>query len=884
MIWLRMAAGAIRALFCGKRDEKELEDELGSYIQAATEEKMRDGMGPEAAWRAARAETGSTAAIRDYVRDAGWESLLEDLWHDLGYGIRLLRNNLGFTLVAVLTLAMGIGLNAAVFSAVYAVLINSLPYPHPDRLVMVWERVHLPTYNSERNDPTPGDFADWKGASTVFQDMAAIRYRSFSLTGAGEPQQVEGEAVSSSLFSVVQVKPELGRTFTAEEDRVGAKVVVMGHELWASRFGSDPAIVGKAILLDDEGYTVIGIMPPGFHFPDPDDRLWVPISFSTAELANRGSHYLRIVGRLQPGVTLAQADAQLQAIAARMTALYPQTNTGETVNLVSLRDQVVGAVQKTLLVLLGAVGLVLLITCVNLANMLLARASARRREMAIRTALGASPARIARQVVTESVLLAGLGGTLGLVLAAEVAGGLRLLNPSSVPRANEIVIQWPVFLFTAIVSLLTGILFGIAPALACARSNVQDAMRRSLRERGSNSRLSARNLLVVAQTALGVMVIVGAGLLLRSFMRLQQTPLGFQPQQLLTLRVIPRGEKYQLSQQRTAFYQQVMERIEALPGVRSAAAVSFIPLTFAGGSKGFTVEGREAAQPGQLPMADYDVVTPGYFRTLQTPLLAGRDFTWSDTPQSQAAILINQSMARRYWGHQDPIGRRIKECRAEQSCPWLTVIGIVGDMREYDVPRTPRPTVYFPATQFASPRGVLRDWVIRTSGDPLNVAQSVREAIRSVDATLPVSRVQTMEQVRSASIMPQQFSLVLFGSFALLALLLAAVGIYGVVSYAVSRSTHEIGVRMALGANARAVLAMVLGNALRLALAGIAIGVLAALAASQVMSALLFGVSAADPLTFVGVALLVAAVTLTASYIPARRAARVDPLVALRYE
>ena len=883
---LRQLFHRLRFLFRRAKLECDFDEEMSAHLELAIEENLRRGLSPAEARRQALVRFGGLQQTREQHREAHGLPLFENLVRDLRFALRTLGKSPGFTAVAVLTLALGIGANTAIFSVVYAVLLKALPYPQADRLVMVYENVRLANYQNDRNEVSPGNFSDWTKQNTVFENMAAYRNRSFNLIGTGEPLRVEGELVSANFFTALQIHPELGREFIAEEDRPGpSHVVVMSDGLWRGRFGRDPQILGKKLLLDGEGYEVVGVAPAGFHFPDSDDQLWVPLVMTGAERENRGSHFLEVFARLKPGATLEKAQAEMSVIAGHLTALYPDSNTGQTVNLVPLEEDLAGPVRPTLLVLWGAVGLVLLIVCANVANLLLARASARHREIAIRLALGASRHRLFRQLLTESTLLALSGCLFGLLLAHWGVSALKLLAASRLPRTDEFSLDASVLAFSLAIAILAGLISGLAPALQTGDKNLHDTLRSGTRESAMGSPLGGRNLLVVVETAVGVVVVIGAGLLLRSFLRIEQIPLGFEPQGALTFRVIPRGQRYSEPSQRAAFYRQAVEQIGAIPGVQSAAAVTFIPLTFFRGSKGFTIEGRPPIAPGQIPMAGYDVVSPGYFSSLRIPVREGRDFSWSDTTETQPVILINEAMARTYWPGEDPLGKRIRQGSPnDQQFPWLTVVGIVGDIREFDPLTAPRPTMYFPITQFAEPGGILRDWVVRTAGDPLKVASSVRAAVWSVDKDLPVTRVRTMDEVRSTSIASERLNLLLFVLFASVALVLATVGIFGVMAYSVAERTREIGIRVALGARGNDVLKLVLAQGFRVAGLGLLLGLVAAFALTRLMAGMIYGVSSTDAATFSTVALLLAAVALGACYIPARRALRVDPMVALRYE
>ncbi len=861
----------------------DLDRELRAHLENEADEQRERGLTADEAQYAARRALGSETIIREDVRALSAWAVLDDVAQDLRYGLRLLKKHPAFAIVAALTLALGVGATTAIFSVVNAVLLRPLPYAEADRLAMVWENVNLPQYKNAQNTPAPGNFRDWRDENSTFTDLAAMRGTAFSLTGNSDPIRVDGAMVSASLFRLLQVEPVLGRTFTADEDRAApSRVVLIGHSLWTDRFGSSPSIIGQTLQLNDEPYSVVGVMPRGFRFPDAEDLLWVPLGLTPQQLANHGSHFLRVLGRLKPGVTLAQAQVDLDAIAARLTAQYPDSNTSVGVTILSLPEQTVGDVRRPLLVILGIVGLLLLMVCANIGNLLLARASARGREFAVRAALGASRRRMLRQLLAESILLATLGGALGLALAWWGVSALRWLAPTDLPRVTDIAVNGSVAAFNFTIAILAGVVSGIIPALQSQARDLHDSLKDETRASATRARLRARNLLVIVETALGVVVLVGAGLLLRSFVRLSNVPVGFKSEGVLTFRVALPAARYRTDVQRTAFYQQVSERLQALPGVSSAAAISFLPLSMSGRTTGVSVEGEPPPAPGQARFVDFRTVSPGYFATMSIPMLAGRDVAWSDTNATPSSIVISETTARSFWPNGDAIGKRIKSGGPQDNTPWLTVVGVVGNVRQLDLVRLPRPAMYIPAAQDRATGDTLRDWVVRTSADSSALVPAVRSVIWSVDSTLPITRVQTLDQVKSASTASQQFNLLLVGLFAVLALVLAAVGVYGVTAYSVSQRTRELGIRVALGARPGALLKLVLAHGARLTLIGLAIGTMAALALTQVMSTLLFGVGARDPMTFVGVALLLLAVSLGASFVPAHRATRVDPVVALR--
>jgi putative ABC transport system permease protein len=792
--------------------------------------------------------------------------------------------NPAFTLIAILALALGIGANSAIFSVVNAILLRPLPYTNPDQLVVIWENAtHL---GFPKNTPAPANFLDWQKQSTVFGGMAAFAERSFNLTGVGEPERLEGRRVSANLFDVLGVKAILGRTFVPEEDKPGTKVVVLNEGLWRSRFGGDETIIGRAVTLNGESYTVIGVVPGSVRLPafgNWRDRVWVPLAFTPEEASERGNHFLEVIARMKSGVILPTAEAEMQTIAARLAAEYPQFNTRIGTVVIPLREEVVGNMKPALLILLGAVAFVLLIACANVANLLLARAAVRQKEMALRLALGADRARLTKQLLVESVMLSLLGAVVGLAFAY---AGLRMLTrfiPADVAQADTIAIDGKVLLFTVMVALVTGLIFGLAPASQASHFNLNDTLKEGGRNSGAGvggKRL--RSTLVIVEVAVSFILLIGAGLLINSFMHLRNLDPGFRADHLLAMNVDLSEVKYPDTARRIAFFDEVVRRVQTLPGVQSMAVAGNLPFTYHGDSMGIAVEGIADPQPDQWPDVIWRTIGPNYFNTMGIPLVRGRDFNDQDTLESTLAVVVSEKLAKLYWPNENPIGKRIKPGATTDKSPWRTVIGVVRDVRQNDFIAEPKMQMYFSFRQVKSL--VANALVVRTSVDPLSLASSVRNAIWAVDKDQPVSNVDAMEHIVAGAVARQRFSMLLLAIFAGIALVLAAVGIYGVMSYSVAQQTREIGIRMALGARHSDVLKMTVKQGAQLVGAGLAIGLVVAFGLTRVMTSLLFGISATDPVTFLSIGGVLLAVALLASYIPALRATRVDPMVALRYQ
>jgi putative ABC transport system permease protein len=807
--------------------------------------------------------------------------MIDSTLGDIKFGIRMLVKSPGFTAVAVLSLALGIGANTAIFSLVDAVLIRPLPYQRADRLMMIWgdaSRIGFP-----RNDLSPADYNDIKARNTVFEGVAAIDSHSFNLTGEGEPEKIYAQAVTYDVFPLLGVSPLLGRGFSADEDRPDAnRVAILSYGLWQRRFGADPGIVGREILLDGQNTTVIGIMPAHFELLDKYISMWVPIAFGPAELGQRYNHYLTVMARLKDGVTQVQAQGDVESISEQIVN-EQGPEYGLSLFVLSLRDQLAGSVRLALLVLLAAVGCALLIACANLANLQLSRAAARQKEIAVRTALGARRLRLMRQLLIESILLSLLGGAAGLVVARSSLTFLQQLVPGSMAASTSISIDSKLLAYAVLLSMVTALLSGIAPAFQAAGLNLGEALKQAGGRTGlaaSSSRL--RKSLVICEVALSLTLLAGAGLLIETFANLRRLDAGFRPENVLTMRTSLPHSRYHESGKRSAFYHQVLERIAALPGVQNAGYTTSVPLSWKGGTGWFEVEGK---LPGPGQDANFREISPDYFRAIGTSLVEGRFFDDHDTARSQPVAIINQTMASEFWPNEPAIGKRFRPGNFP-SHPWLTIVGIVGDTRQMGLQKAVKAEMYFPSDQapeeyyFFAPR----DLVIRTAANPERLAVAAREAVWSVDPQQPVSNIQTMDEIVAEEITDQRMAMILLGVLAALALSLAAVGVYGVLSYAVSQRTQEIGVRMALGAHRSTILMMILGDGGRVVAIGAGLGLIASLLFTRLMSSLLFGVGARDPFILIFVVIVLALISLAACLVPARRASSIDPLTAIRYE
>jgi putative ABC transport system permease protein len=882
MKWFNVFMARFRALRQRDAVLNDIDEELRAHIEMEIEANRELGMTPDEAHRSAAKSFGNLGSMRDLAYEVKGGGFLETLWQDLRYSGRMLVKNPGFTLIAVLTLGLGIGANTAIFSIVNAVLLRPFAYEAPEQLVIPGESQTGTRGNTSLSYP---NFADWKDDRKVFTGASAVRSNeNFNLTGSGEPERLQGRLVSAGFFSLLGIKPLLGRDFLAEDDRPGATpTVILSYGLWSRRFGNDQGIVGKQITLNNQSYTVIGVSPQDFQYGLEAD-VTIPIGLQAERFKARGADPgISAVARLKPNVSLQQAETELNLLYAQLEQQYPDSNTSRRVYLTPLHESFVGNVRQPLLILLGAVGLVLLIACANVANLLLVRSSTRRREISVRVALGASRGRIIRQLLTESVWLAAIGGLLGILLAHWGTSFIAYQLPDGIPRLREAYVDLRVLGFTLAVSLMTGLLFGLAPALQASRLNLTEALKEG--DRGSaGTRQRLRSVLVVSEVALTLTLLVGAGLLIQSFRRVLQVDPGFKPQNLLTMQVsVNNPDGHQIA----TFFQQLQENVRKLPGVKSVAVSNGLPLGVANNPI-FIILGRPLPEKGKEPGGTRYTVSPDYFQTMGIELLRGRLFNAQDRPDTPSVVIIDEALVQQHFQNEDPIGKRLAQSTSGE--PSHEIVGVVRHVEHnnLDAQAQRRPQFYFNFNQIPSERlpGSTRriNVLTRTDVEPSSLTGAVRAEIAALNKDQAVFNVRTMEEIVSQNVAPRRFSMLLLTVFAVVALLLASIGIYGMLSYAVAQRTREIGLRMTLGAQRGDVLRLVIAHGMKLALVGVVLGLIAALALTRTMSNLLFGVSATDPVTFVGIALLLALVALLACWVPARRATRVDPMIALRYE
>jgi predicted permease len=868
--------------------EEELDEELRGHLQMAVRERIERGEPLEEAEAAVRREFGNVVLVKEVTREMwGWV-WLEQLIQDLKYGLRSMRRAPGFTIIAVLTLGLGIGANTAIFSLVNAILLRQLPFKNPEQLVAV---------DSKRTDPgkhpfTIPDFIDYRDQNQTLEQLAAYANWSASLTGSGEAERVQGMRISANAFQLLGVEAEVGRALIPDDDTPGRQhVVVLSHGLWQRRYGADPRLVGQTLSLNGNSYTIVGVLAPQFIFPIREAELAVPLAPDADpwRSARTSTNFLRAIARLKPGITLAQAEAELTSIAGRMRQQYPVANENKLgMTLTPLNEVVVGDYRHALWMLLGAVGFVLLIASINLASLSLARASTRHREMAIRTAHGATRWRLIRQMTTENLLLALSGGLIGLLLAWWGINFLLALSPAGMPRLSEVGLDARVLVFTLAVSLLSGSIFGILPAVTASRVNLNEELKSG--GRGGNDgtgRNRVRSFLIVAEIAISLVLLLSAGLLIKSFSRLQEVRPGFESENLLAVRLSLPRTRYANRDALISFDEQLQPLLEALPGVSAVGAVSALPLSGTRASIEFTIEGRQSPR-NEVWRSDYRIASNGYFRAMKIPLLRGREFSEQDNARTTPVAIVSETLARRFWPDGNPVGARVLVDDNNQGPRPVEIVGVVGDVKHLSLEDEPTPHVYLPLRQLHED-GVVwmtnnQYWLIRSGVSPQNLASAVQREIRKVDPDVPASNIKTMEQYLSDSVSPRRFNLWLLTVFAAAALVLATVGIYGVMSYSVAQRTREIGVRMALGAQRRDILRMVVGHGMLLAVSGLAAGLVGALALSRLMGGLLYQVSTTDPATYILLTFFLLLVTLAACLVPARRATKVDPMVALRYE
>jgi putative ABC transport system permease protein len=808
---------------------------------------------------------------------------MQILWQDLRYGARMLLKNPGFTLVAIITLALGIGANTAIFSVVNGVLLKPLPYREPQQLIRVFER----SRTQPKFPMSGGNFQDYREQNTTLTGLALYTRQDLELSLDDKPERLAALRVSAGFFEVLGAQPLLGRDFRREDELPdNNQVVILSYKLWRSRFNSDPGLVGRVITLSRRPFTVVGVAPPGLQHVGGDYRsvphgesvdVWWPVGLSPQ--AGRGAHFLNAVGRMKPGVSAAQAEADFNVLAGRLADRFPGTNQGWGIAVQPLHEEIAGRARTMLLALFGAVVFVLLIACVNVANLSMARGTAREREVAVRASLGAGRWRIARQLLTESLLLAIAGGVAGILLAQWAIDALLALNPEGLPRLQAVSLDLRILLFTLCITILTGLFFGLAPALQSGRVDLNEILKEGGRS-SSGQRRKLRDVLVITEVALALALLAGAGLLLRSFWKLQQTDPGFNPERILTASISLPGAHYQEASKALAFQQQLLERLAALPGVQSTGLTSDLPWTGYDENVGFAIEGK-TFPPNDGPSARYHFVSADYFRTIGVPLIAGRFFNNDDKQNTRLVVLINRAMAERYWPGENAVGKRFTFSSQPEEKDWFSIVGIIGDVKDYPHSPIVVPAVYWPTTQQTQRQFIL---AMRSNAEPARLADALRNEVRALDKELPLAEVKTLETIAATAVAGRRFTLWMVGLFALTATGLAAVGIYSVLSYMIAQRTHEIGIRMALGAQLSDVLKLIIRQGMALVLAGLALGLASAFALTRLIRGLLFEVSATDPIAFALATALLALVALLACYVPARRATKVDPLIALRSE
>ena len=869
-----------RNLFHKEKVDQEFSEEIQAYLDMLTEANLRQGLSPQEARRNALLEVGGVEQVEERVREIRMGQFIETLWRDVRTGVRALVQSPVFTTVTVLSLALGIGANTAIFSVVNGLLLRPLPYPESEQIVDVW---HTPPQQSfpglDKFSVSPANYLDWKAQSTAFEQMAVYADTRFSLSTSNDPLSLSGAVVSSDFFSVLPSNAMQGRTFTSDDERPGHdQIVVIGHGLWQRAFGANPNIIGQTLTLNSRSFTVVGIMPAGFEFPR-EAEVWVPLAWDDNDRKTRSMHDYSVIARLKQNVSVQQAQAEMSTISSRLEQQYPEENTGWGAKVIPLREDLVGDVRLSLLVLFSAVGFVLLIACANVANLMLARGANRQKEIAVRIALGAGRARLVRQLLTESVLLAVTGGLLGLLLA--VWGSKMLVQLGGLPTSGDIGIDTWALGFTLLVSFGAGIVIGIVPALQFSRTSISETLKQgSGRTGGSPIKQHTRKALVISEVALSLVLLIGAGLMIRSFWKLQNVDPGFDTSNTLTMSVALTWIRYPEPHQRLAFVERAIEQIRAVPGVVSVGTTTKIPLAGGGSTQPFSIEGRPTAAVSEQPMAQTRYISPDYFRAIGIPLRQGRFFTDHDRVDTVPVVIISEAMARRFWPGQNAVGKRLTPSfHLEPGA--REIVGVVGDVKTSGLDVDASAMMYLPYKQAPLP---LISFVVRTASNPESLVQPVSKAIYSIDKEQALTNVQTMDQVLRKSLSDRRFNMTLLLIFAAVALMLAAVGVYGVMNYTVTLRRRELGIRMALGAEKMDVLRLVLGQGLTLTLIGMAAGLISAYALTRLMASLLYGVTATDYLTFGSVSVGLIVVGLVASYVPARRATKVNPTIALRAE